>query len=218
MGGVLARFQVTRSDDKVWQLFSGKPFEQIKAPPAIKLALHDSFFFEPQPAIKRVIFIATPHRGSSLARNILGKIGNCLVTPSEEILRIRDEIVADNPGVFNLALTRHLPTSVADLAAGSPILDTMQKLPFDPNVRLHSIVGYGKLFPLFQPGDGYVPFTSAHLDGVESELLVKADHTMAHKEPESVREVKRILWLHLREVERTLGTRADLRVMSQLGP
>ena len=108
----------------------------------------------------------------------------------------RNRVLSENPDAFNPSFVRHMPTSVEDLASGSPILDVMQKLPFSPEVRLHSIIGRGKLFPVLQPGDGYVPITSAHLDGVESELFVNAEHTMVHRDAESVKEVKRILRKH----------------------
>lgn len=200
MGGVLSRFQVTRSEDLVWQLVARRPLDQLVAPPATRALLQDSFYFDAQPFIKRVVFIATPHRGSTLARNIVGRIGASLVTPPAAIVQTRDMLLAENPGAFNPAFARYVPTSVEDLAAGSPILDVMQKLPFGPEVRLHSIIGRGHLFPLLQPGDGYVPIASAHLDGVESELFVNAEHTTVHREPESVREVKRILKKHAAEM------------------
>jgi hypothetical protein len=85
----------------------------------------------------------------------------------------------------------------------------MQKLPFSPQVHLHSIIGRGKLFPLLQPGDGAVPITSAHLDGAESELFVDAEHTVVHKDPRSVSEVKRILRLHWQDCQRQEGRDAQ---------
>jgi hypothetical protein len=44
--------------------------------------------------------------------------------------------------------------------------------------------------------DGVVPYTSSHLEGAESELIVPAEHT-AQAHPYAVTEVKRILHLHL---------------------
>ncbi len=201
MGGVLSRFQVTRSEDKVWNLLARRPFDQLVAAPETLGMLHESFFFEPQPYVKRVVFIATPHRGSTLARNVVGRIGNALVTPLPIIMQTRSQLLADNPDAFRPTFIKHLPTSVEDLATGSPILDVMQTLPFSPEVRLHSIIGRGKLFPVLQPGDGYVPVTSAHLDGVESELFVEAGHTVVQNDPASVQEVLRILRKHAQEFD-----------------
>src|SRR5262249_23182045 len=135
MGGVLSRFQVIQSRDSVWDLVARRPLEEIVAPPDTRRMLHDAFFFDPQPYIKGVVFIGTPHRGSTLARSIVAKVGANLVTPPPEIVQTRDLLLAKNPGAFNPAFAKHMPTSVEDLAAGSPILDVMQKLPFNPQVH-----------------------------------------------------------------------------------
>ena len=200
MGGVLSRFQVTRSEDKVWKLVARRPFEELHASPTTRALLQNALFFEPQPSVKRVVFIGTPHRGSTLARNFVGRLGASLVTPPADIQEARSQLLADNPDAFNPAFAKHLPTSVEELASGSPILDVMQRLEFNPQVRLHSIIGRGKLFPVLQPGDGYVPVSSARLDGAESVLYVEAGHTNLHRDPESIREVKRILRKHVQEL------------------
>jgi hypothetical protein len=49
--------------------------------------------------------------------------------------------------------------------------------------------------------DGVVPYASAHLDGVESEIVVEADHNNVHRHPLAVLEVRRILLEHLRQTE-----------------
>jgi hypothetical protein len=50
-------------------------------------------------------------------------------------------------------------------------------------------------------GDGVVPYRSAHLDGVDSEKVVPADHFHVHQHPLAVLEVRRILLEHLKEVD-----------------
>ncbi|MFO1021654.1 MAG: hypothetical protein U0903_13300 [Planctomycetales bacterium] len=62
MGGLLSKLQVTESDDKLWNLVSKQPLEQLKTNDETRGQLQQTFFFEPQPAITRVIYIATPHR------------------------------------------------------------------------------------------------------------------------------------------------------------
>ncbi len=52
-----------------------------------------------------------------------------------------------------------------------------------------------------EPGDGVVPYSSAHLEGVDSELVVPADHFTVHHHPLAVLEVRRILLEHLKEGE-----------------
>jgi hypothetical protein len=43
--------------------------------------------------------------------------------------------------------------------------------------------------------DGVVKYTSAHIDGVESELVVRSDHSVQWA-PDAIEEVRRILLLH----------------------
>jgi hypothetical protein len=52
------------------------------------------------------------------------------------------------------------------------------------------------------PSDGVVPYASAHLDDVESELVVPADHYRVHHHPLAILEVRRILLEHVREYDR----------------
>jgi hypothetical protein len=52
-----------------------------------------------------------------------------------------------------------------------------------------------------ETGDGVVPYASAHLEGVDSELVVPANHFNVHHHPLTILEVRRVLLKHLREVE-----------------
>jgi rhamnose utilization protein RhaD (predicted bifunctional aldolase and dehydrogenase) len=47
--------------------------------------------------------------------------------------------------------------------------------------------------------DGVVAYRSAHLDGVESELVVQSGHSL-QDQPETIEEVRRILLLHARDL------------------
>jgi hypothetical protein len=65
-------------------------------------------------------------------------------------------------------------------------------------VPFHSIIGDRGLGDGEQGSDGVVPYTSAHLAGAASELIVPTDHA-ATAHPLTVLEVKRILHLHLQQ-------------------
>jgi hypothetical protein len=70
-------------------------------------------------------------------------------------------------------------------------------------VHYHSVIGvaFGKGV---KGTDGIVPYTSAHIDGVDSEVVVPAVHTTMHHHPRAVLEVVRILREHLRAVRATV--------------
>jgi hypothetical protein len=48
--------------------------------------------------------------------------------------------------------------------------------------------------------DGVVTVDSAHIDDVDSEVVVSASHSMIHSTPRAILEVRRILVEHLRDV------------------
>jgi hypothetical protein len=60
---------------------------------------------------------------------------------------------------------------------------------------LERLLGGGRC----EVGDGVVSFESAHLDGVDSELVVPADHMHVHHHPLAILEVRRILLEHYQE-------------------
>jgi hypothetical protein len=75
---------------------------------------------------------------------------------------------------------------------GNPFLVTLSELPVDPRITAHTIAGVKGGGPPEAGGDGVVKYPSAHLDGVESELIVNSSHSMQGN-PEVINEVKRIL-------------------------
>jgi hypothetical protein len=70
-----------------------------------------------------------------------------------------------------------MPTSVDNLSPGSPYVKIANSLPFRSGVHLHSIIGNKEGKPLTDPecSDGFVPYSSSHLDNVDSEFLVRSD-------------------------------------------
>jgi hypothetical protein len=77
-----------------------------------------------------------------------------------------------------------------------------QKAPW---TKYHNVVGLlpksGIWAHFSGVGDGIVSFSSAHLDEVESEMVVQADHVAVHTHPRSILEVRRILLEHLQEFD-----------------
>jgi hypothetical protein len=213
MGGLLSKLQVTSSDDQLWQLVSKVPLDRIKADPATRAKLQQTFFFEPQPSIKRVVFIGTPHQGSELSRAPIGRIGSLLVQAPEKVKHMQWQLVRDNPGRLNPGLSSSVPTSIDLLAPQNPVLQTMYRLPFEANLKVHSIVGtlnenvIGRSAVAefltgyhHQEGDGVVSLTSAHLPNADSEYRVPATHEKVHRHPLTFLEVRRILRQHLEDV------------------
>ena len=158
--------------------------------------MREAFFWKPEPSVKRVIFIAVPHRGSDFADNGVGRLGRSLVNPPNKFREFSERISSANPGAFTEAyaeLGEGKLDSVSSLSPSQPTLQLLPELPLGYSVALHSIIGdKGKEGELEESSDGIVDYWSSHLDGVVSETLVPHGHSCL-SEPETITEVKRIL-------------------------
>jgi transposase InsO family protein len=75
------------------------------------------------------------------------------------------------------------------------------EIPVAPGVAAHSIVAVRGPGPPERQSDGVVAYESAHIEGVESELVVRSSHS-AQGRPETIEEIRRILLEHAREARR----------------
>ena len=84
LGGLVAKMTAQTTGPKLWRTVSAKDPAGMAGPPADVRLLRESFIYERLPEVRRLIFIATPHRGSPLARGLLGDLGTriCRVTGS----------------------------------------------------------------------------------------------------------------------------------------
>jgi pimeloyl-ACP methyl ester carboxylesterase len=128
MGGCITRILVTDSGDKVWNaMFTVSP-EQMDVSPAHKHILTESTIFEHRPEIGRVIFISSPHRGSELASNWVGRIGSSLVQVPKNLLSVgREEERYEKHTAGDQHLDR-FPDSVDMLAPNNDFVHTRHSL------------------------------------------------------------------------------------------
>ena len=199
MGGLHAKLQVVEPGTALWDAIACRPFEEISMRPEIRKALGPGYFFHPRPFVKRVVFIATPHRGSTLATLGIGRAASLTVRQPPEMKAIHDEVVQANPGALRPDYERSLPTTIDLLEPSSPLLNALRELPVPCWVTTHSIIGNEHQSPVSGPGDCIVPVSSARLPGVVSETLVPATHTKVHHHPIAMNELSRILIQHLHE-------------------
>ena len=196
-GGLLTKMTVVNSGTRFWDARFDVPFEQADLSPETKDVLRRSMFVEPLPFVTEVIFICTPHRGSFLAENFLGKIARRLVTFPASVTKAGVELVKLNPG--GAAQTAwHMPTAIDNMDWSNPLLKTLASLPIAPGVEAHSIVAVRGDGPPEEGDDGVVKYTSAHIDGVASELIVRDSHS-TQATPATIEEVRRLLYAHLKE-------------------
>jgi hypothetical protein len=196
LGGILAKMMVQSGGSRLWQSVCARPIDQIIGPPEECQLLRQAFFYKPVPEVRRVIFIATPHRGSPLARGRLRELGTQLCWRPNRFRQARELLVAHNePDLFGDGSRGQLATSAGELAPGHPLLMGLCDLPMEPSVRSHSVIADLRDPPKPDGTDGMVPYSSSHLDGAVSELLVHGLHTCLNH-PAVIEEVRRILTEH----------------------
>jgi pimeloyl-ACP methyl ester carboxylesterase len=205
MGGLVSRLQTIDSRDDFWRIISDQPFQNIKADPEVRQQLANTFFFRPNPSVRRVVTIGTPHRGSSYSNLTTQWIMGKLVQLPGMLIRSQEALFRDNKELIRDDSLLKIETSIDSLSPKSPFFPVMLAAHEAPWVKYHNIVGLvpkkGLLGSLMAGSDGVVSYDSAHMDDVQSELTIAADHTTVHGHPLAVLEVRRILLEHLAELQ-----------------
>lgn len=192
-GGLLTKLCVVESGDAFWTSISSAPIEELSLRPETRQTLERSLFFEPLPFVKRVVFIATPHRGSFLADRWFSRFASGLVAMPGEVVDSVADLVSEDDDRILLRGLDDLPSSLDNMASDNRFLTTLVELPIAPQVRSYSVIAVHENQDDIESGhDGVVSVESARLDGVDSELIVRSGHsTQSH--PATMREVRRIL-------------------------
>ncbi len=198
-GGLLTKMTVVDSGTKFWDDVSPVPLDDLGLSPETRNLVEHTLVVEPLPFVKRVVFIATPHRGSYLTfrwvRNLIQRFVSLPSTLNKVGEDLRDA-ASRSPDAKARHRLERLPSSVDNMSANNPFLVTLGSLPIAPGVHAHSIIAAEGEGPLHDLSDGVVRYDSAHIDGVDSELVVRSGHsTQAH--PQTIYEVRRILHQHL---------------------
>jgi pimeloyl-ACP methyl ester carboxylesterase len=198
-GGLLAKWVTIASGAQLWETFSDKPPEALHLSAQSQAFLRQVFFVTPVPAVRRVIFLATPHHGSFIADSPFGQLVARFITPRAPIMAALRDLTADNPADLRFDPKSTRFGSVWSMTPANPLLQALAAIPVAPTVAAHSIIAVQGDGPVETGDDGVVRYQSAHIPEAVSELVVRAGHSM-QAEPETVREVRRILLLHLAAV------------------
>jgi len=193
-GGLLTKMMVIDSGNRYWSNVTQVPFDQANLDPETRDLASRALFFKAQPYVTRVIFIATPHRGSFLAGNYIGKLGNKLINlpgglarTATGLAKVRESSVMGAPLV--------IPTALDNMDPSQPFIKALSATPIAPGVHAHSIIPVKGSGPVEDGDDGVVEYKSAHVEGVESELIVRSGHS-TQATPATIEEVRRILYEH----------------------
>jgi pimeloyl-ACP methyl ester carboxylesterase len=194
MGGVLSKMMAQRTGDSLWNAAITVPLNRFRAPPDLGESMKGLLVFEPVPFVSRLVFIATPHRGSPIANGLIGwAVSGLMRRPMEQAERIAEIEALNGPNVLTRELRATALNAISSLRTDSPILAALDRIPINPSVPYHSII---PLLSEDADSDGVVKYSSSHLKGAESEKIVTGDHS-SQESPEVTREIRRILLEHL---------------------
>src|SRR6267154_4517812 len=194
MGGMLTHDQVVTVTQPMWDKTLGQTAKNIFSENSGNSLIVRATTFRANPRIKRVVFICTPHRGSDLASNGIGKLGISLITlPARLTTVILDTLTSADLAQLT-GSSKRLPNSITGLKPSSPALPVINSVPI--SVPYHSIIGDRGKGDCPNCSDGVVPYWSSHLDGAQSECIVPGPHGSCEL-PQTIAELDRILRLNL---------------------
>jgi len=194
-GGLLAKMTAVDTGDRLWSSFSRRPLDDLKLRPETRDLLRQALFVQPEPFVRRVVFIATPHGGSYLTEFSVARMIAKLVRLPLRTASALQDLLTNNPDAFIYDPRQVRPGSIYGMTPGSPFISGLAQIPMAPGVTAHSIIAVDGDGPPEDGSDGVVAYRSAHIDGVASELVVRSPHS-CQSNPATIAEVRRILLLH----------------------
>ena len=193
-GGLLTKFLVVDTGDRLVHAITGKKLADLNMSAKSEAAARRALQVKPLPFVKTVIFFSTPHRGSfqsktwnrNLVRWLITLPVNLVETSLETFDNMTDDVKKMMGG------KRSVFTSADGMSPENPLIRTLAQIPLAPGVKGHSIIAVNTDGDPKDGNDGVVEYKSAHLDGLESELIVSSDHS-SQLNPLAIDEVRRIL-------------------------
>ena len=217
MGGLITRFN---NSTKPWTLMKGlfelppetfagmtlenwkTGLEPLHCDEHTLEQLQNNFIFSPARGVTRIVYMATPHRGSTFADNWIGRLGQRLIDLPSDMLEEVTRIATLSRGMFllNPLQLKDELTSIRQLSPNSSLVRYMSELRCSPSVPVHSIIGDRGRNDTPNSSDGVVKYRSSHLDWSVSEKIVPSGHSV-QDDPATAVELRRILREHLAKVK-----------------
>lgn len=209
MGGLLSRTAVQQSSPDLLGVYLKRQTPGFLESKALSTRLSEDsraqlsrwLTYSPLSFVKRVVFIAVPHRGSDIADSMFGRTISSMVAVPDGVMSFSGQVfegLFDPKSVEIRQVGKRYYTGIDSLSSQDPVLRAGVEQAFAKDVRLNSIVGnvYTERKDKKLWTDRVVPYDSAHLVPAESERVVPYAHSMTGKDL-VIEEVRRILLLNL---------------------
>ncbi len=214
MGGLVSRTLLQDDPHYMVETVTQRTWDEITASLSEEEmdAVETFAVLPPLPFVNRVVFMAVPHRGSEMAKWSLARFGSRLVSLPKNLreklplfARVFEKLNKEKyEELEKMHRERgdeeghHSVSGLYDLDPDSLFIQALADSPMKKGLVYHSIIGDQDHAD--HPGgtDGVVPYSSSHLDNAASEVIVKSGHSI-HRSPAAMRELLRILRLHLKE-------------------
>ncbi len=198
MGGLISSLIVREGGDHLWSQFFKKRLDDVRLTAESRRLIEEMVYFRARRDVSRVIFIATPHRGSHLAMSPFASFFARLIQLPERLASsarraLLGAMLSEVEDVLSAPAN-----SLRFLQAESPLVTSIQQLPLAADIPYHSIIGDRGRGDTPNSSDGVVPYWSTHLPSAVSEKIVPSGHG-AHEHPDGIREIQRILLDALQE-------------------
>jgi pimeloyl-ACP methyl ester carboxylesterase len=195
-GGLLVKMTAVDSGQRLWEAISRKPIDELELTGPTRELLERALVVHPLPFVRRVIFIATPHGGSSLTANMVVRTLARFVTLPVDVLGATADLLEGNRDALLLDPRRPRFGSIYGMRPGRPFLEALAATPIAPGIAAHSIIPVRGAGAGDNATDGVVTYENARIDGAESELVIPFSGHSVQGHPLAVEEVRRILLDH----------------------
>jgi pimeloyl-ACP methyl ester carboxylesterase len=195
-GGLLAKAMAVDTGDRVWDAIAYKPIDEVDLSPEERDLMRRAIFIKPLPNVRRVVFIATPHRGSYLTEFSAARLVGRFITLPLRVMALGADLATRNAKDFKVDPGSLGSGSLFGMTPSNPVVQAMAATPVAPGIHANSIIAVAGNGPIEDGDDGVVKYQSAHLDGVESEYIVRSSHS-TQSNPYTIEEVRRILLRHV---------------------
>ena len=203
-GGLLTKMTVIDPGTRFWDGVFKVPPEKLEVSSEFRDELKNALLFEHLPFVRRVVFVATPHRGSYRALGYLGDLTSWFINLPGRLTRLTVEIATLQAKGLLAGPYTGMPTAITNMNPSNRFIQALASMPIVEGVTAHSIIAVQGDGPPEEGADGVVMYKSAHIDGVASEKLVRSSHsTQGH--PETIQEIKRILLEHAQQRKRIVA-------------